>query len=135
MNHYDVARIPDNARSATSAQPVRVLIVENSEDDALRLVSELKRGGYAPEFKIVNTRAAMQTALQQGGWDIVIADYSMPDFTGLDALAMLRACVLDVPFIVVSGNISEDVAVEAMKAGAHDYVMKQNLWRLLPADP
>lgn len=99
----------------------------------LLLVWELKRGGYLPDFEAVDTRAALDAALGAGEWDIIISDYSMPDFSGLEALATVRARALDVPFIIVSGNIGEDVAVEAMKAGAHDYVMKKNLSRLIPA--
>ena len=121
------------AQPAPAGKPVRMLIVEDSQDDVLLLIWELKRGGYAPDYTAVATRAAMQAALADGEWDIVISDYSMPDFTGLDALAMLRARSKDVPFIIVSGNIGEDVAVETMKAGAHDYVMKRNLSRLVPA--
>ncbi len=116
-----------------ASRTIRVLIVEDSEDDVLLLVWELKRGGYAVDYLAVDTRAAMEAALRAGPWDIVISDYSMPDFSGLEALATLRAQALDVPFIIVSGNIGEDVAVEAMKAGAHDYVMKKNLSRLIPA--
>ena len=114
-------------------RPVRVLIVEDSEDDVLLLVWELKRGGYDLHYQAVDTRSGMEAALRSGPWDIVISDYSMPDFGGLEALATLRAHALDIPFIIVSGNIGEDVAVEAMKAGAHDYVMKKNLSRLIPA--
>ena len=119
--------------TAPEARTIRVLIVEDSEDDVLLLVWELKRGGYQVQYEAVDTRAAMAAALRTGPWDIVISDYSMPDFSGLEALATLRAQALDVPFIIVSGNIGEDVAVEAMKAGAHDYVMKKNLSRLIPA--
>jgi signal transduction histidine kinase len=118
---------------ATEPRPVRVLIVEDSEDDVLLLVWELKRGGYNLYYEAVDTRTGMEAALRSGPWDIVISDYSMPDFGGLEALATLRAHALDIPFIIVSGNIGEDVAVEAMKAGAHDYVMKRNLSRLIPA--
>jgi len=117
----------------SAARPIRVLIVEDSEDDVLLLVWELRRGGYLPEYEAVDTRVGMEAALRSGTWDIVISDYSMPDFSGLEALATLRARALDVPFIIVSGNIGEDVAVEAMKSGAHDYVMKKNLSRLIPA--
>ena len=118
---------------AAEPRTIRVLIVEDSEDDVLLLVWELKRGGYRVDYQAVDTRAGMEAALRAGPWDIVISDYSMPDFSGLDALATLRAQALDVPFIIVSGNIGEDVAVETMKAGAHDYVMKRNLSRLIPA--
>ncbi len=114
-------------------RPIRALIVEDSEDDVLLLVWELKRGGYTPEYASVDNGEAMRAALAEGRWDIVISDYSMPNFSGLEALNILRGCGLDLPFIIVSGNIGEDVAVEAMKAGAHDYVMKKNLSRLLPA--
>ena len=121
------------ATPASEPRPVRVLIVEDSEDDVLLLVWELKRGGYNLYYEAVDTRNGMEAALRSGPWDIVISDYSMPDFGGLEALATLRAHALDIPFIIVSGNIGEDVAVEAMKAGAHDYVMKRNLSRLIPA--
>ena len=129
----EVLNVAEAVQPGAVGKPVRVLIVEDSEDDVLLLVWELKRGGYFPEYTAVSTRAGMQAALATGEWDIVISDYSMPDFTGLDALTMLRARAKDVPFIIVSGNIGEDVAVDAMKAGAHDYVMKKNLSRLVPA--
>src|SRR5262245_9409892 len=98
-------------------KPVRVLIVDDSEDDVLLLAWELRRGGSVPDYTVVATRAGMAAALADSEWDIVISDYSMPDFTGLDALAMLRARSKDVPFIIVSGDIGEDGAVETMKAG------------------
>ena len=125
--------MPQPSPAASEPRPVRVLIVEDSEDDVLLLVWELKRGGYNLYYEAVDTRAGMEAALRSGPWDIVISDYSMPDFGGLEALATLRAHALDIPFVIVSGNIGEDVAVEAMKAGAHDYVMKRNLSRLIPA--
>ena len=113
--------------------PLRVLIVEDSEDDASLLLRALRRGGYEPICRQVDTREAMASALEEQEWEIVIADYSMPSFSGLAALSLLRAKGLDLPFIVVSGAIGEELAVEAMKAGAHDYVMKGNLHRLIPA--
>jgi signal transduction histidine kinase len=121
------------AQDAMPERRIRVLIVEDSEDDVLLLVWELKRGGYVPDFEAVDNRIALDHALDSGPWDIIISDYSMPDCTRLDVLATVRGRALDVPFIIVSGNIGEDVAVEAMKAGAHDYVMKKNLSRLIPA--
>jgi two-component system sensor histidine kinase UhpB len=124
-------RAPINAPA--TARAVRVLIVEDSQDDVALLVRELRRGGYIPEFAAVDTREAMAEALRSTEWDIVLSDYSLPEFNGLEALALLRSAALDVPFIIVSGNIGEDVAVDAMKAGAHDYVMKRNLSRLVPA--
>ena len=113
--------------------PLRALLVEDSEDDAILLARELRRGGYDLATERVDTPEAFSTALATQTWDIVIADYSMPHFHGLAALRLLQGKKLDLPFILVSGTIGEDIAVEAMKAGAHDYVMKDNLARLVPA--
>ena len=113
--------------------PLRVLIAEDSEDDARLLLRELQRAGYEPTFERVDTPAAMTSALERHAWDLVIGDYSMPTFSGPAALALLRARDPDTPFIFVSGTISEDVAVEAMKAGAQDFLTKGNLRRLIPA--
>ncbi len=113
--------------------PLRVLIVEDSEDDAILVIRELKCGGYKPVFERVDTATAMQNTLEQNTWDIIIADYAMPQFSGLIALELLNKTGLDLPFLIVSGTIGEDIAVEAMKAGAHDYIMKDNLKRLVPA--
>ena len=112
---------------------LRVLLVEDSEEDALLLVRELKRGGYEPTFERVDTAPAMLAALERQGWDLVVGDHSMPAFSSTAALALLRERGLDVPFICVSGTISEDQAVAAMKAGASDYFAKGQLKRLLPA--
>src|SRR6267378_4785445 len=113
--------------------PLSVLIVEDSEDDARLLVRELKRGGYELTQEQVDTAPAMQAALDRQVWDLVIGDFSMPNFTGLEALSLLRGRGLDVPYICVSGTISEELAVAAMKAGANDWVTKGQLKRLLPA--
>ena len=113
--------------------PLRVLFVEDSEDDMLLLLEELRRGGYGVEYSRVDTEVHMSEALDQGSWDIVIADYSMPGFSGLRALEVLQGHADDLPFIIVSGNIGEDTAVKAMKAGAHDYLIKGKLARLVPA--
>jgi PAS domain S-box-containing protein len=108
-----------------------VLLVEDSEDDALLIVRELERGGYEPEYERVETPEAMKKALAEWGpWDVVISDYRMPQFRASEALAIFRGSGLEAPFIVVSGMIGEELAVEAMKAGAYDYVMKDNLVRL-----
>jgi PAS domain S-box-containing protein len=113
--------------------PLRVLIIEDSEDDAILLERELRRGGYEPRSKRVETAAAMSAELKCGEYDVVISDYVMPRFSGLRALKVLKKSGLDLPFIVISGKIGEETAVEAMKAGAHDYIMKENLARLVPA--
>ena len=115
------------------AQPLRVLIVEDSDSDALLLLRTLRHGGFEPQFQRVDTSDAMAAALTAHSWDIVISDYSMPRFNGLAALALLKQSGLDLPFILLSGTIGEDVAVEAMRAGAHDYVMKSNPKRLTSA--
>jgi PAS domain S-box-containing protein len=113
--------------------PLRVLIVEDSEDDTLLLLRELRRGGYAPTFERVDTPAAMNAALDHAPWDLIISDYTMPRFGALAAFSLLKQRGLDVPFIILSGTVGEETAAEAMRVGAHDYIMKDNLTRLLPA--
>ena len=112
--------------------PLRLLIIEDSEDDALLITEELRDGGYNPLVERVDTERSVADALQRE-WDVIIADYKLPGFTGLDALRMVRERDPDLPFIIVSGLISEDTAVEAMRSGAQDYVLKDNLKRLAPA--
>ena len=114
-------------------KPLRVLMVEDSEDDALLVLRELRAAGYDLTHERVDTAAALEAALDRHPWDLVIGDYSMPHFSGTAALGMLRQRGLDVPYICVSGTITEELAVAAMKAGAHDYVTKGQLKRLLPA--
>lgn len=115
------------------SKPLRVLIVEDSKDDAALLERELRRGGYEPAAKRVETAKAMSAELKRQEWDIVISDYVLPRFGGLEALNVLKDAGLDLPFIIISGKIGEDTAVEAMRAGAHDYIMKDKLTRLIPA--
>jgi PleD family two-component response regulator len=115
------------------ATPLRVLTVDDSPDDVLFIIRELRRGGYAPVFERVQTSEAMKAALEGGKWDVIISDYVMPQFGGLEALRVLKESGRDLPFIIVSGKIGEDIAVGAMKAGAHDYILKDNLARLVPA--
>jgi len=114
-------------------KPLRVLILEDAADDAELLVRALKNGGYEPEYRIVDTADALVGALDEAPWDVIISDYSMPNFTGAEALEMVKRRGQDVPFIFVSGTIGEDTAVEAMRAGAKDYLVKGNTKRLLPA--
>src|SRR5438874_10600527 len=114
-------------------KPLRVLMVEDSENDALLVLRELRAAGYDLTHERVDTAAALEAALDRHPWDLVIGDYSMPHFSGTAALGMLRQRGLDVPYICVSGTITEELAVAAMKAGAHDYVTKGQLKRLLPA--
>lgn len=114
-------------------RPLRVLLVEDSEDDAELLAYELERSGYDLIYERVDTAMAMNAALDQESWDIVIADYTLPTFSAPAALTVLKERELDLPFIIVSGTIGEDIAVAAMKAGANDYLMKGKLARLAPA--
>ena len=109
------------------------LIVDDSEDDALLLVAELQRGGYDVPFERVETAEAMRAALDRQPWDVILSDYQMPRFSGLAALELLQASGQDLPFIIVSGTIGEEVAVAMMKAGAHDYIIKGKQARLMPA--
>ena len=121
------------ADSVPARTPLRVLIVEDSEFDAAILVKALKQGGYEPFSRRVDTRKAMVEALAQQTWDAILSDFTMPDFSMAEALQLVQESELDLPFIIVSGGIGEDVAVAAMKAGAHDYLMKGSLARLAPA--
>src|SRR5438874_9574589 len=113
--------------------PLRVLIVEDSEFDAQMMVSILRKGGYDVSCERVETGEGMRKALHDRAWDMILADYNLPEFNALAALRVLQESALDLPFIIVSGGIGEDIAVSAMKAGAHDYLMKGNLSRLVPA--
>ncbi|MFZ5462337.1 MAG: EAL domain-containing protein [Pseudomonadota bacterium] len=114
-------------------RPLHVLLVEDTPDDAVLLARALRRSGFAVKYERVETEAQMRTALEKGGWDIVISDYSMPEFSALEALRLTKMFDPQLPFIIVSGNIGEDVAVDAMRAGAQDYLIKNNLARLGPA--
>ncbi len=113
--------------------PLRMLLVEDSPDDAALLLWELKRSGFDCRSRRVESREEMESALEASEWDLVLSDYILPSFSGIDALRLARERELDIPFIMVSGKTGEDVAVEAMRAGAHDYILKGNLSRLAPA--
>jgi len=112
---------------------IRVLLIEDSQDDAELVLRELRRGGYVVSSDRVDTPAAMIEAVDHQVWDLIVCDYSMPQFSGMDALKVLRSRGVEAPFLFVSGTIGEDTAVNALKEGAQDYVMKGNLKRLLPA--
>jgi PAS domain S-box-containing protein len=116
-----------------SARPLHVLLVEDSPDDATLVLLELQRGGFAVTASRADNAEATAAALAQREWDLVIADFSMPGFSGVEALALVRAGNADVPFVFVSGTMGEEAAVRAMKLGANDYFTKGNLGRLCPA--
>ncbi len=117
---------------AREVRQLRLLMVEDCEDDVLLQVLELRRGGYDVQWFRVDTAEDLAAALHRESWDAIICDYVMPHFSGPEALRLLRGRQLDVPVIVVSGQMGEEFAVEAIKAGANDYVTKGNLARLLP---
>ena len=110
-----------------------LLMVEDSEDDAELLLDELRRGGFNPVYERVDNVDALSLALKGRAWDLIISDWTIPGFGALEALSLFRRHGLDIPFIIVSGTIGEEKAVEAMKAGAHDFVLKDRLARLVPA--
>lgn len=113
--------------------PLRILFVGDSVENVRASVRELRRGGYEAEHELVKTAYAMSRALKKQSWDIVISDYDPGGFSGLEALALLKRSGLDLPFVVISGHTGEDIAVEVMRAGAHDYILKGNLSRLVSA--
>jgi PAS domain S-box-containing protein len=114
-------------------QELRVLIVEDSEDDALLTIRALKRGGYEVISLRVDSADKLRQALEQSQWDVILSDYSLPGFDAPAALKITQELGQDIPFIIISGTISEDVAVTAMKAGAHDFFSKDKMVRLVPA--
>ncbi|MBI3803128.1 MAG: EAL domain-containing protein [Nitrospirae bacterium] len=113
--------------------PLRVLIVEDSEEDTTLLLQTLRQGEYEPEFERVDTVETMSAALERQQWDLVLSDYFMPRFDAHAALKLVQNSELDVPFIIVSGSIGEETAVALMREGAHDCILKDNLMRLKPA--
>ncbi len=113
--------------------PLRVLIIEDSEDSTLLLLRALRKGGYEPVHQRVQKEDAMRAALQEQTWDLILSDHDMPRFSAPEALSVYQESALDIPFIIVSGAIGEELAVAAMKSGAHDFVMKKNLALLIPA--
>jgi len=112
---------------------IRLLLIEDNDTDALLVVRQLKREGYEVEHIQVKTRKEMESAFESAEWDLVISDYSLPGFGGQDALELFKSRNLDIPFILVSGTVGEEIAVNIMKGGANDYLMKTHLHRLAPA--
>src|SRR5271157_1910648 len=122
-----------NSKSKISKpQSLKVLIVEDSEEDALLEIRELKKGGYNPVYERVETVAAMKKSIQEKQWDIILCDYKLRKFNTSSAISLLKEINIDVPVIMVSGTIGEEAVVECMRSGARDYIMKNNLSRLCP---
>ena len=116
-----------------SDRPLRVLIVEDSKNDELLIVRQLKKGGYNPLHERVETAASMKNTLKDKTWDIILCDYSLPKFNAPSAIAVLKEVNIDIPMIIVSGTMGEETALECMRLGAQDYITKSNLSRLCPA--
>lgn len=112
---------------------MRILIIEDNEDDTLLLLRLLQKEGINIYYKRIELPAQMEKALDEEKWDVVVCDYALPKFSGLEALEIFKSKKIDIPFILVSGTIGEDIAVDMMKSGAHDYIMKSNLKRIIPA--
>lgn len=119
--------------NAEGAEPLRVLHVEDNPDDARLIERSLRKGGFAPIVQRVENADAFLRALRADSWDLILADYNLPTFSGSAALELYRKAELDTPFILISGTVGEDLAVEVMRAGAHDYLLKGSLDRLAPA--
>ncbi|MCX5848534.1 MAG: PAS domain S-box protein [Deltaproteobacteria bacterium] len=117
----------------SNQQSLRTLMIDDSEDDVLLIIRELKKGGYNPLYERLETAAAMEKALKDKTWDIILCDYKMPKFNAPSAIALLKETNINIPLIVVSGTIGEETAIECMRLGAQDYIMKSNLFRLCPA--
>src|SRR5438552_5344365 len=115
------------------ATTLNVLVIEDSQEDTLLMIRELKKAGYSVNFEQASSAATLAAALAKGGWDIVFSDFTLPGFSGTAALAQVRKHDAEIPFIFTSGTIGEDTAVAAMRTGVDDYVMKNNLKRLVPA--
>jgi PAS domain S-box-containing protein len=113
-------------------KPLKCLLVEDSEQDAVLLIEALRHGGYSPEFERVQTEETMRTALREKKWDVIFCDYVMPKFNAPAAFQVFHETKIQIPFIIVSGEIGEDVAVESLKFGADDYVLKRSLKRIIP---
>jgi PAS domain S-box-containing protein len=112
---------------------LHVLVIDDSEDDALLMMRSLEKENFTITYTRVENAAQLTTALEARAWDLILSDYSMPGFSGADALGLCQKQAIDAPFIIVSGRIGEQLAVDMMKAGASDYVMKDDLPRLAPA--
>jgi len=120
-------------REAALSEPLHVLLVEDTDDDAALITRTIRSAGFAPILERVETREQFVAALRAGSWQVVVCDHSLPQFSSIEALVCLQDQRLDLPFIVVSGSISEESAVSILRAGAHDFVTKQSLGRLGPA--
>lgn len=116
-----------------SRKAVSILMVEDSQADAKLVIGALRQADYEPKVEIVQTAGEMERALRQGGWDFILSDWVLPEFSGLEALQMHQKSGTKIPIVIVSGRIGEEATIEAMRAGADDYVLKDRLETLAPA--
>jgi PAS domain S-box-containing protein len=123
----------ENQSEANNLKPLRVLMIEDSEDDALLISHALEKGGFIPDTQRVETVQELSEALRDRPWDVILCDFNLPNFSGMNAIDLLRELHMDIPLLLVSGVIGEEMAVECMRRGANDYIMKENLSRLCPA--
>jgi DNA-binding response OmpR family regulator len=135
---YALPKLEDDRLLTSSAptrghKPISVLMVEDSEIDADLLIRALRQADYEPRAELVQTAHAMERALKVGGWDVILSDWVLPDFSGLEALQLHERAGTKIPIIIVSGRLGEEATVEAMRAGADDYVLKDRLETLAPA--
>lgn len=128
-----LSEISNLKSNISNQQSLRVLMVEDSEDDEMLLIREHKKGGYNPVYERVANAAAMKKALKEKKWDIILCDYMMPGFDAPSAINILKEANLEIPLIVVTGTSGEEMAIDCMRFGAKDYIMKANLSRLCPA--
>lgn len=124
---------PRGEPDSTAKPPIRLLFIEDSENDVLLILHQFRNAGYAPTYLRVASPAEMRAALEREPWDLILCDHNLPGFSAQGALRLSRELALDLPFIIVSGVMQEDEAIAAMRAGAHDYLSKNKLDRLIPA--
>ena len=124
---------PSASRDDPAKPPIRLLFIEDSENDVMLLLHRFRNAGYAPTYLQVASESGMREALQRESWDVILCDHNLPGFSAQAALRTIQDLCLDLPFIIVSGVMQEDEAIAAMRAGAHDYLSKNKLERLIPA--
>src|SRR5579871_4538388 len=118
---------------SASRGKLRVLLVEDNPDDAELVILEIRRAGYQPLFRRVQTGDELTAALTNETWEVIVSDHSLPKFSAPEAFAIVRGLGIDIPFIIVSGTVGEEVAVQAMRTGVHDFLLKGHLKRLVAA--
>ena len=123
----------NNVSEISNPRSLRTLMIDDSEDDVLLIIRTLKKGGFNPLYERIETAAMMKKAIKEKQWDIILCDYKMPKFNAPSAIALLKEANINIPLIIISGTIGEETAIECMRLGAHDYIMKTNLSRLCPA--